>query len=655
MSKREPKRNVPPGKQAERPHEYRVDPSFELRDWDDCMRALSVAVLNGKGGMTPYDPSKHYIKETGEALRAWVVQNCCEDGGRFRAAGAGVSLRAALCRIDTMATWLRFHGKDGLAAEVEERAKALLARCPFHRYPKDDSRRTAQDNRTFDRVKLELWIMANDFQGQLKRLLVLGAGKGEAKGADPAQEIVKICDEMLRLGREPGSGEGFVVTPRHPSKRPKRKGKAPPDAEPAPSGAVPAVGSFRHRSGPSGLLGRMGMVLDDMWEALSAEFDSRAERLADLVKALDPIYDTATFYNPAPVSVWTAYPKARMALSEDERLWLQEKELSEGKTEADADAFLVPIDALNKARTKNEWTKMQWPGYVVQMDRHLVFISPPPFVHAFDRRFNALKEWAAERARQAGAREAADGERLALDYTDGGGIVNISCPPRPPAGAPESERLEWLVLRCKTLQPCFSGPAGHYPNCKREEARDWLATAYSAACDWLPPATVGECEHLATFDAADRNRSAAREELARLARAATTRLLELHQEVPTGEPDATPETDASLIYQADGADFYNIPKSVLCKAAKKKPSEPGYLWSGRGYKGKKMRVWHRKKDLEKIARSRKALGRASKRSATPDEKPPAPVAPYVSDGKNYEENAKAFLAKIGQEDTDVED
>ena len=130
-------------------------------------------------------------------------------------------------------------------------------------------------------------------------------------------------------------------------------------------------------------------------------------------------------------------------------------------------------------------------------------------------------------ARQAGDKKA-DGERLALDYT-GGGIVDISCPPRPPAGAPESERLEWLVRRCKTLQVCFSGPARHYPNCTREEARDWLAAAYSAAYDWLPPATVGECEHLATFDAADRNPSEARAELARLARAATTRLLELHQ------------------------------------------------------------------------------------------------------------------------------
>ncbi len=62
---------------------------------------------------------------------------------------------------------------------------------------------------------------------------------------------------------------------------------------------------------------------------------------------------------------------------------------------------------------------------------------------------------------------------------------------------------------------------------------------------------------------------------------------------------ATPETDPKLIYQADAAEFYNIPKSTLSKAAKKKMGEAGYLWSGR--KGK--RVFYRKKDIEKLARS----------------------------------------------------
>ena len=228
-----------------------------------------------------------------------------------------------------------------------------------------------------------------------------GRARQEPKGAGPAQEIVKICDEMLHLGREPGSGEGFIVTPHHPSKRPKRKGKAPLDAE-----AVPAVGSFRSRSGPSGFYGRMGMVLDDVWEALSAEFDSRAERLADLVKALDPAYDTGTFYSPDPVSVWVAYPKARKMLSEDDQRAVRKTLLALGDTEAKADAFLSLLDTWQEEQTSNMWTKMQWPGYVTEGSGRRIFLSKPALVHAFDRRFNALKNWAAERARQARDEEA---------------------------------------------------------------------------------------------------------------------------------------------------------------------------------------------------------------------------------------------------------
>jgi hypothetical protein len=349
---------------------------------------------------------------------------------------------------------------------------------------------------------------------------------GENEGA--AQKIIVLCDEMLRLGREPGSGKGLVVTPRDPSKRPtkrpKREGETPPDTE-----AVPAVGEYKAMSGPSGLMGRMGQAWGEAWDTLAAEFDSRAERLADLVKALDSTYDTGTFYSPYPVSVWEAYPKARKGLPDGERQWYR----NNWHGEITADDFFAQVDALQEARTLTEWTKMQWPGRVMEMGDHRVFLSDPGFVRVFDQRFNTLKAWAAERARQ---------------------------------------------------------------------ERDEKAAERQAA-------------------------------------------------------DLTPENDATLIYQAAGADTYNIPKSVLCKAAKKKPSEPGYLWSGRGRIGKekRKRVWHRKKDLEKIARSRKALGRASKRSATPDEKPHAPVAPRVSGKKNFEANAKAFFEKIGQEDTESED
>jgi len=65
----------------------------------------------------------------------------------------------------------------------------------------------------------------------------------------------------------------------------------------------------------------------------------------------------------------------------------------------------------------------------------------------------------------------------------------------------------------------------------------------------------------------------------------------------------TPETDQSLIYQANAETFYDIPKSTLSKASKKKPGEVGYLWSG--HKGR--RVFYRKEDCERLSRSRKRL------------------------------------------------
>jgi hypothetical protein len=70
-----------------------------------------------------------------------------------------------------------------------------------------------------------------------------------------------------------------------------------------------------------------------------------------------------------------------------------------------------------------------------------------------------------------------------------------------------------------------------------------------------------------------------------------------------GNAKPTPKTDTTLIYQADGAEFYNIPKSTLSKAAGKKPGEPGYLWSDTDGE----RRWYRKSDLQKISRSREKL------------------------------------------------
>ena len=72
----------------------------------------------------------------------------------------------------------------------------------------------------------------------------------------------------------------------------------------------------------------------------------------------------------------------------------------------------------------------------------------------------------------------------------------------------------------------------------------------------------------------------------------------------TGRGDKpTPETDPSLMYQANAEDFYNLPKSTLSKAAQKKPGELGYLWS----ETEGRRRFYRKSDLEKLSRSRKRL------------------------------------------------
>jgi hypothetical protein len=89
----------------------------------------------------------------------------------------------------------------------------------------------------------------------------------------------------------------------------------------------------------------------------------------------------------------------------------------------------------------------------------------------------------------------------------------------------------------------------------------------------------------------------------------TPSLCEFSRQAKASEPlvakqdKATPKNDPKLIYQADAATFYNIPKSVLSKAAERKPGEPGYLWSDR--EGR--RIWYRRSDLEKISRSREKL------------------------------------------------
>lgn len=189
MSKRKAKRNVLPRKQAEAPSDDLPPMPVETpenRNWGDCMRALDTTMFDGKGRAIHCDWSKHYIKETAEALFAWMVRYEDEHYDRCRGANAADALGAALSRIDTMAYWLRVNRRDGFATEVEERAKALLAMCPFRGYASDEALKMAQDDRTFDQVQPELWMMVHDFQEQLKRLLVL---LGEADALDGGKAL----------------------------------------------------------------------------------------------------------------------------------------------------------------------------------------------------------------------------------------------------------------------------------------------------------------------------------------------------------------------------------------------------------------------------------------------------------------------------------
>ncbi|MFO8011733.1 MAG: hypothetical protein R6X20_00365 [Phycisphaerae bacterium] len=237
-----------------------------------------------------------------------------------------------------------------------------------------------------------------------------GQGRKDAASSAPLPErIIQLCDEMMNLGREPGSGAPFVVSAKPPGKQERGSRENRPEAEQAP-----AVGEHKATSGPSGFLGKMGMACDEAWGALASEFDRRATDLADLVKALDPSYGVGKFYSPQPVTVWEAYPKARKAFTEPDRKWHRDNLLSRGKTEAEADALLDSLDATREAQTCAMWTKMQWPGFVREVGGHRVFLSGPALVHAFDRRFKALRLRAqrlqgepAERTESQGARSGA--------------------------------------------------------------------------------------------------------------------------------------------------------------------------------------------------------------------------------------------------------
>ena len=184
----------------------------------------------------------------------------------------------------------------------------------------------------------------------------------------PAQEIVALCDKVLALGREPRGPRG-----------------------------APAVGSYENMSGPNGAVGGGGGCSDDDWNTLAAEFDRIAQRAAILVKALDPDYNTSRFFTPQPVCVLEAYPDMG-ALSIGEREGLRDHLLRMGHTPEEAATLLANTDALPRGHALRAFTKMQWPGRVIDAGGHRIFLDDSRLVREFDIRFGALREWAKSRA-----------------------------------------------------------------------------------------------------------------------------------------------------------------------------------------------------------------------------------------------------------------
>ncbi|HUT60179.1 MAG TPA: hypothetical protein VNA25_20220 [Phycisphaerae bacterium] len=95
-----------------------------------------------------------------------------------------------------------------------------------------------------------------------------------------AEKIVNLCEEMLRLGREPGSGSSPIVMLYDPA-RPyaSEKQRAECLERLIAAAQPPAVGEHRHTPAPSDSSGHIGMACYGQWTALAQALDERGERL----------------------------------------------------------------------------------------------------------------------------------------------------------------------------------------------------------------------------------------------------------------------------------------------------------------------------------------------------------------------------------------
>jgi hypothetical protein len=185
-----------------------------------------------------------------------------------------------------------------------------------------------------------------------------------------AAKIIRLCDEILKLGRKDGT-----------------------------------VGEYKRDGGPCGGGGLLGSVWDERWEGLAEQFDSLAEKISNLVLAIDPDYPVKRFYQADQEPYISKVPGGRVRMPDHERESQRDhmRWLYPGKTEEEIDAllakFVTSMENLETYRARSMYSKPQWPGAVMletdgKGKRHLNFMSWPKTVRQFEERFKAVRTWA---------------------------------------------------------------------------------------------------------------------------------------------------------------------------------------------------------------------------------------------------------------------
>lgn len=204
-------------------------------------------------------------------------------------------------------------------------------------------------------------LMADAASSTLDTAGAKKSGGGAARSA--AAEIVDLCDEILSLRvKYPG-----------------------------------VVGEHQNMTGPSGIEGRMGSAQNEGWEVFANEVDGLARRLAQVIKAVDPEYNTGEFYSPKPIPVAADLPGGVARLPDHERPAHKEyiRRRNPAASEEEIERITMSLEANLTRQALSRFTKRQWPGYVVDVSENLrKFISNPDYVETWEDRFDVVKTWA---------------------------------------------------------------------------------------------------------------------------------------------------------------------------------------------------------------------------------------------------------------------